>query len=411
MLADCVKYFSPVILRVRQKSRRWCAGIPLRVFCGGSLWRLMLALLFPLVAASCSEPQAVALGTLEWDRIALPAPAAERIVEIQVREGQRVTPGQVLLQLDPRQTRARLRSAEAAVARQAAALEELNVGPRVEAIARARAAVEAAQAEARDQQADYRRLQELGKKNYASQSDIDAARAQAESALAQVQVAQEQLLELERGTRVEDIEQGQAALAEARAQAQAQRVLLEKLTVRAPRAGIVDSIPFKLGDEAPVGGSLVVMLAGETPYARVYVPQRLRLDVQVGGNARVYLEGLGQGEGSGTASGARSGPYAGEVRMVRNDPSFTPYYALTGDDVTRLSYIAEIQLGEDAARLPAGLPLRAVFPAAAVRAAEFSAESPASGGAEEAVREPEARDLESPRYPPAGEREPYDGEK
>jgi len=405
VLADCVKYFPPVAPGVRRKSRRWCAGNPLRVFCGGSLWRLMLALLFPLVAASCSEPQAVALGTLEWDRIALPAPAAEKIVEIQVREGQRVTPGQVLLQLEPRQTRARLRSAEAAVARQAAALEELNVGPRVEAIARARAAVEAAQAEARDQQADYRRLQELGKKNYASQSDIDAARAQAESALAQVQVAQEQLLELERGTRVEEIEQGQAALVEARAQAQAQRVLLEKLTVRAPRAGIVDSIPFKLGDEAPVGGSLVVMLAGETPYARVYVPQRLRLHVQVGGNARVYLEGLGQEEGS------RSGPYAGEVRMVRNEPSFTPYYALTGDDVTRLSYIAEIQLGADAARLPAGLPLRAVFPAGAVQAAESSAQPPASRGAEETVREPEARDLESPRYPPAEEHEPYDGEK
>jgi HlyD family secretion protein len=37
---------------------------------------------------------------------------------------------------------------------------------------------------------------------------------------------------------------------------------------------------------------------------------------------------------------------------------FTPYYALIGDDAARLSYLAEVSLGKDAASLPAGLPLR-----------------------------------------------------
>lgn len=319
--------------------------------------RCTLTATFFLAIAACSDRGPVTLGTLEWDRIAVPAPVAEKIVDIRVREGERVVAGQVLLQLDPETTRAELQAAEAAVARQVAALEELNDGPREEEIARAQAALEAAQAEARDRQADFRRLQALGKKNYASQSDIDAAQALAESAEAQVRGAREQLLELERGTRIEEIEQGQAALAEARAQAQARRALLQKLTVTAPQPGIVDSIPFKLGDQAPLGGSLVVMLTGETPYARVYVPQPLRLDVEVGGGAQIYLEGMGKGD-----DGIHKlGPFTGKVRMVRNEPSFTPYYALTGDDATRLSYIAEIQLQTDAARLPAGLPLRAEF--------------------------------------------------
>lgn len=386
----------------------------MRTLLGSSFW-YGFALLVLFFGASCSEPKDVALGTLEWDRIALPAPVAEKIVEIRVREGQRVAQGQVLLQLDPQQTRARLRSAEAAAARQAAALDELNDGPRVEEIARARAEVEAAQAEARDRLADYRRLQELGKKNYASRSDIDAAQASAESAQAQVRVAQEQLLELERGTRVEDIEQGQAALAEARAQAQAQRVLLEKLTVRAPQPGVVDSIPFKLGDEAPVGGSLVIMLTGETPYARVYVPQRVRLDVQVGGGAQIHLEGLGKRRGEGGAPAGRVGPFSGKVRMVRNEPSFTPYYALTGDDVTRLSYIAEIQLGEDAAHLPAGVPLKATFLNAGVATA---GRSPDSGpqplrdpGDRDPPQQPAGRGTHSDSDQHADEYGPYDGGK
>ncbi|QIL90027.1 HlyD family secretion protein [Microbulbifer harenosus] len=302
--------------------------------------------------SGCSQTEDVALGTLEWDRIALPAPVAEKIVAIHVVEGQRVVQGQILLQLDPAQTRARLHAAEAAVARQAAALAELEVGPRQEEIERARAALAAAEADAVDKVADYRRLSALGDKNYVSRSEIDAALAAADSARAQVRAAREQLLELERGNRPEDIEQGKAALLQAQGEAQALRVLLEKLTLRAPRGGIVDSIPFKLGDESPVGASLVVMLTGNTPYARVYVPQPIRHKLHVGSVARVTLTGVG---------GDSLGTFVGRVRMVRNDPSFTPYYALTGDDVARLSYIAEIQLREDAAPLPAGLPLRAAF--------------------------------------------------
>ncbi|WP_199775583.1 HlyD family secretion protein [Microbulbifer pacificus] len=311
--------------------------------------------LLSLALISCGQRRDTALGTLEWDRIAMPAPAAERIVDIRVREGQEVQRGDILLQLDPEQTRARLASAQAAVKQQMAALVELEVGPRTEEIERSRAELAAAQANAVDAEADYRRLSALGPKNYASKSDIDAARAAAAGARAQVRAAQEQLLELERGNRPEDIEQGEASLAQARAEAEAQRVLLEKLTLRAPRSGFIDSIPFKLGDEAPVGASLVVMLVGETPYARVYVPQSIRSRVQVGSSALVTLEGTGGKHNS------DFGTFTGRVRMVRNDPSFTPYYALTGDDVARLSYIAEIQLQQNAAHLPAGLPLRAAF--------------------------------------------------
>lgn len=312
---------------------------------------------FALALAGCEEHRDTSLGTLEWDRIALPSPAAERIIDIQVLEGQRVPEGQVLLQLDPERTAAQLEAAEATVARQRAALAQLQAGPRIEEIRRAQAALDAARAEAVDRQADYRRLVDLGKKNFVSKSDIDGARAAAESAEAQVRAAKEQLQELQRGYRIEEIEQGRAALEQAIADASALQVLLEKLTIRAPRAGLVDNIPFKLGDQAPVGASLAVLLTGDTPYARVYVPQPLRAHVRQRQLAEVYLDG-------------DTTAYRGWVRTVRDEPSFTPYYALTGDDVARLSYVAEIQLQENAAKLPAGLPVRAEFLSATADVAE-----------------------------------------
>src|SRR3546814_15096145 len=53
---------------------------------------VLLALcLLPL--AGCRDDAPQALGTLEYDRVTLPAPVAERIVSIDVREGQRVEAG------------------------------------------------------------------------------------------------------------------------------------------------------------------------------------------------------------------------------------------------------------------------------------------------------------------------------
>jgi HlyD family secretion protein len=51
--------------------------------------------------------------------------------------------------------------------------------------------------------------------------------------------------------------------------------------------------------------------------------------------------------------------YDGHVRAIRSEPAFTPYYALAGEDASRLSWLAEIELNTTAIDLPVGLPLRA----------------------------------------------------
>ena len=311
--------------------------------------RLPLAILLAVAGlAACSKQPPQALGTLEYDRITLPAPAAERIVAIQVREGEQVAAGQPLLQLDPAHTRSELAAAQAQVRQQHEVLAELETGPRVEDIDRARANLAAAQAQAREARAYYDRLAPLKGKGYVAAADLDRARAAAGNAAGQVAAAQAALDELLHGTRPEQIAQAQAAVAAAEAQASAQQVLLGKLNILAPRAGRVDSLPYKLGDQAPVGAPVAILLAGDAPYARIYVPEQQRAGVRVGDAIQVFVAG-------------REQPYAGKVRMIRSEPDFTPYYALIGDDAARLSYLAEVALGADAAELPAGLPVRVEF--------------------------------------------------
>lgn len=312
----------------------------------------MAALAMASALAGCRADSPLALGTLEYDRITLPAPVAERIVEIDVREGQRVEAGAPLLRLEPTRSQSRLVAARAQAQQARDALQELEAGPRGEEIAQARAALAAVQAQAADARAYYARLQPLGRQRLVAAAEVDRARAAAGNAEAQVRAAQAALLELERGTRSERIAQGRAALAAAEAQAAVEAATLDKLNLAAPRAGLVESLPYKLGDQAPVGAPLAILLVGEAPYARIYVPETLRANVQVGDPVRVRVDGRAQA-------------YAGRVRMIRSEPSFTPYYALVGEDAARLSYLAEVALGADAAGLPAGLPARAEFEGAA----------------------------------------------
>jgi HlyD family secretion protein len=308
-----------------------------------------------LLSGACQPAAEPALGTLEWDRITVPAPAAETIVGVQVREGQQVAAGTALLQLEPTRTAAQLQALDAQTRQAGEALQELQHGPRQEDIDQARATLAAARAQAVDAAAYYARLQPLGRQRLVAAADVDRARAAAGSAQGTVRAAEQALLALQHGTRVEQVAQGQAALQAAQAQAAAQAVTLRKLDLVAPRAGRVDALPYKLGDQAPVGAPLVVLLVGERPYARVYLAQPLRLKVRVGQSARIYLQG-------------REGSLPGHVRSIRSDPAFTPYYALSGNDVARLSWLAEVELDPDPgtapaqmADLPAGVPVRVEF--------------------------------------------------
>ena len=114
-------------------------------------------------------------------------------------------------------------------------------------------------------------------------------------------------------------------------------VSAERYSVRAPRPGLIEALPYEVGERPPVGAPLVIMLADGAPYARVHVPEPLRVAFAAGTAVEVRIDGV-------------TDPLPGTVRYVSSQASFTPYYALTQKDRSRLAYLAEITLEGDAAR-------------------------------------------------------------
>lgn len=316
---------------------------------------LLAAIALAAALSGCHRDSGPAplLGTLEWDRIAIPAEVSEPITQVLVKEGDIVQAGQVLLTLDPRRTQAQLDAAHAEVQRLSAALDELRHGARVETIDASRAALARAQATAANASLARDRAAEIRKKGLNSQADLDNANAAQRQADADANAARANLAELLHGTRIEDLEQGEAQLTQAQAQAAQLVVTFERLSVTAPRAGRVDTLPFKLGDRPPQGAGVVSMLVGDAPYARVFVPQAQRVGLQQGARFNVKVEGIDKA-------------FTATALRIASEASFTPYYALTGDDASRLVYRAELGLdGAEARNLPAGVPCQATPLAAA----------------------------------------------
>jgi HlyD family secretion protein len=311
---------------------------------------LPMGLLALLLVGCDREPRDdVALGTLERDRVALTATVAELLIELPVRQGTPVKKGTVLARLDDRVQRAQVERSKAEVAKAQAKLEKLKNGPRPQEIAVARADVAGAEAALSEAQLTYERNRRLRRSKSVSEAELDRSRADRDAAKARLDANKESLAELLAGTRVEEIEEAEAELAAAHAELAYQEALLAELTVKATRDGLLDNLPWNVGERVTVGSPVAVMLAEGNPVARVYVPEPYRVRIRMGDSLKVKVDGLEQ-------------TFDGRVRWISAEPSFTPYYGLNESDRSRLVYVAEVVLPDSAADLPDGVPAQVLMP-------------------------------------------------
>lgn len=300
-----------------------------------------------LILAGCDgRDEYHVVGTLERDRMALAADLAEPVAAIHVREGQQVEAGAILVEQDTRRAAADLARFEAAADRARGRLDELLRGPRQEAIDEARARLASAESALSTARDEAKRIERLRESSLASESLLESTRNAREQAQGEFDAARAALAALVEGTTAEELDQARAAVREAESIVERQQLTLERLTITAPRAARVESLPFELGETPRAGESLVLLRAvDQPPYARVYVPAELHRQFQPGARLQVRVDGHGE--------------RPGRVRYIATEAAFTPYFALTEHDAGRLSYLAEIDL-ENADELPSGIPVRAV---------------------------------------------------
>ena len=255
-----------------------------------------------------------------------------------------VTQGQILLRQDARRASARLAEAEALVGQAQARLDELVRGPRSEQIAAARANVEGTTWELEFRQSEYKRVTEIHARQLASPDLLDRAKASLDAALSNDEFRRAQLQEMLSGTTLEELAQAEQSVQQAAARRDLRAIDLARHETRAPVDGIVDSRLFELGERPAPGQPMLILLPGEQPHARVYIPEELRVKLRAGSTVTVFVDGLDE-------------PLNGRVRWVASEAMFTPYFALTERDRGHLTYQAKIDIDVDGHRLPDGVPV------------------------------------------------------
>ncbi|MGI9237364.1 MAG: HlyD family secretion protein [Woeseiaceae bacterium] len=304
-----------------------------------------------ILLGACSSDEDInrVVGELASDRLELTAEFSEPILEITTEEGSEVSEGQVLVRQDSARARARLAEAVAALSQRQARLDELVRGPRSEQIAAARASVEGTTQELEFRQSELTRIRDVHAKGLASAELLDRTDAALDAANANHEMALAVLEERLAGTTVEELAQAEQAVQQAAAIRDSVSVDVDRHTLTSPVDGILDSRLLEAGERPTPGRPVVVVLSGEQPYARVFVPESLRVRIRPGSDTRIYVDGI-------------DSAIAGRVRWVASEPAFTPYYALTERDRGRLSYVAKIDIVETLDRLPDGVPVEVEFP-------------------------------------------------
>jgi HlyD family secretion protein len=301
-------------------------------------------LVFLLLLSACKEDvQDELVGTLERDRIELKVETSEPILFRGVQDGELVEPGVLILQQDPARLEARLAQAKAQRDQAAARLAEIIRGPRTEAIAGTQAQLQAAQSLTTTAMADLQRTRSVFEKGLSTQADLDRAEGNWENLAAQEKAVRQSLAAQLHGSTIEELQQAEAALQGMEAQLTLAEIDLQRSSLLAPVKGRIDKMLYQVGERPVAGATVAVLLDDSRVFARVYVPEYLRAGIQAGKQLQVQVDGIAQS-------------FTGTVRWVSTDANFTPYFALTEHDRSRLSYLAEIDLPE-ALDLPSGVPL------------------------------------------------------
>jgi HlyD family secretion protein len=283
-------------------------------------------------------------GTVDARQVDLSFQAPGRIARLLTDEGQSVTAGMVIAQLDTSDLQLALERARAQSAAARNAYAALKAGARPQELRAAQAAV--AQAAAERQFADQQvvRTRELVAQHFVSPEQMDRAGSTADAAAARQDQANQSLALLRAGARREDLERAHAELEAAQAaQASAER-MLAYAALHSPVGGVVSVRLAEAGQVVGAGQPVLRVAELARPWVRAWLAQADLARVQLGQPVEVRVDGL-PGE-----------VLHGTLSFVAPQAEFTPKTVETKALRVDLVYRIKVDVDDPHGRLKIGMP-------------------------------------------------------
>ncbi|MDR2839237.1 MAG: HlyD family efflux transporter periplasmic adaptor subunit, partial [Azonexus sp.] len=213
-----------------------------------------------------------------------------------------------------------------------------------EEIAQARAALEAAKADATNATALYERRRTLGAVAAVSQQDVDQAKAAADMAAANVAVADNALKLALLGPRAEDIAQARAQLRGFEAQLALLRQQVADAELHAPFDAVIQARLMEPGEMAAPGKPVLSLATIGHKWVRAYVSEPDLSRLKNGSKAQIRIDSQ------------PDQPLDGWVGFISPVAEFTPKTVQTEELRTSLVYETRIFVKDDGNVLRLGMP-------------------------------------------------------
>ena len=289
-----------------------------------------------LLAVSCqkpADPDSVS-GTIETDEVHVASRYGGRVERLFAHEGDLLTNGQPIAELEAAELRAMRAQATATLA-------ELLAGPRPQEIIAASNDWQALVADLDLAHIEDKRNRELIASKVISETERDRTASRVAALEKSAAAARSRFDLLLAGTRVERIEQARARLAELDAQ-------WREMRIAAPTNCVLEVLGVKVGDVLPPNREIATLLLTEHLWVRVYVPQPWLGEIQIGQKVRVKADAF------------PTKKFEGVVEQVSRAAEFTPRNVQTPGE--RLKQVFGVKVRLSSAELRAGMSVDVLFP-------------------------------------------------
>ncbi len=329
-------------------------------------------------AAACApaaDPNTLRVsGHVEATEVRLAPEMGGRVLSLNVKEGDRIQTGAVVLTIDATDLQLAIARAKTEQASAEAQLRLGRASAGSEDVKQAEAQVEAAKAEipaARAEldaaTADLQRFDLLLSRKSGSQKQRDDAATRRDVASARVDAAQKRveaaeatLARVKAGARREEVAVAESRIATAQAAIASLEDQLKDATLVSPVSGVVTEKLTEMGEMVAPRAPVAVVADLDHAWADVYVPEPAVPRITLGQPATLFTDAGGAG-------------LTGTVTFISPKAEFTPRNVQTADERAKLVYRIRVSVDNSGGVLKQGMPVDAELALAPVTAAASAA--------------------------------------
>lgn len=276
--------------------------------------------------------QVVLNGRIEAPVVDLAAKVSGRVVDVRVKEGDRVKAGELLVVLDLGETALLVSRDQQGVEVAKSRLRDLEAGNRQAEIATVEAEVRDREAALHLAQREIERQSTLISKKVGTQRDLDRATTDVERTQAALEGSRERLRLVRDGFRRNLTAQARAEVGRAETQLTASEIIVREAEIRAPADGVILYRLVEPGALVGPGQPTLTMAFANRLYVRTFVPETRMGAIRQGMPAQVRVD----------AYPDRTFP--AHVTEIAPEAEFTPKAVETARERVNLVYAAKVDL-------------------------------------------------------------------